>query len=49
MRRNYQKNSQKVIAGKRLNKFEYIYLQDDIKFDDNPAKLNSKLIKFFSN
>jgi len=30
-------------------KFEYLFLQDDAKFDDNLAKLNEVVINFFSN
>jgi superfamily II DNA or RNA helicase len=29
------------------NKFEYLFLQDDAKFDDNLAKLNETIVEFF--
>jgi len=30
-------------------KFEYLFLQDDAKFDDNLAKLNETIVEFFKN
>ena len=30
-------------------KFEYLFLQDDDKFDTNLAKLNNTIVEFFKN